>query len=87
MTLNPLVWELIGKLWRKTTPKGVVAQDHTKGHRANRLPCAQVDEDTGPPKLATPKNADDPDINRGSIGQRNLHAAGNTSFRWGYSHR
>ena len=50
-----------------------MAQDHTEGHRANRLPCAQVGEDTGPPKLVTPTNADDPDINRGSIGQRNLN--------------
>ena len=39
----------------------------------NWLPCAQVSKDNGPAIMETPTNADDPDINRGSIGQRNLN--------------
>ena len=35
--------------------------------------CAQVSEDTDPPIMENPTNADDPDINRGSIGKRNLN--------------
>ena len=87
----------------------IVTQDHTEGHRANRLPCAQVGEDSRPHKLVTPRRRlEEPDEKhedavqnrpRGDPPKRQhpgvnnttdlpaQHAAGNTSLRWGYSHR